>query len=83
MENLNSDKIEENINMIKNHSSELNDNDMFIQEKNNFTTNFNKFCNALGINMANFKSGKSYVFKPKVYLYYMIYSQTTQFIYTF
>ncbi len=33
MENLNSDKIEENINMIKNHSSELNDNDMFIQEK--------------------------------------------------
>ncbi|HCW8318242.1 TPA: hypothetical protein OYJ12_002939, partial [Staphylococcus aureus] len=53
MENLNSDKIEENINMIKNHSSELNDNDMFIQEKNNFTTNFNKFCNALGINIAN------------------------------
>ena len=33
MENLNSDKIEENINMIKNHSSELNDSDMFIQEK--------------------------------------------------
>ncbi|EHT86535.1 hypothetical protein SACIGC341D_0633 [Staphylococcus aureus subsp. aureus CIGC341D] len=33
MENLSSDKIEENINMIKNHSSELNDNDMFIQEK--------------------------------------------------
>lgn len=33
MENLNSDKIEESINMIKNDSSELNDNDMFIQEK--------------------------------------------------
>lgn len=30
MENLNSDKIEENINMIKNYSLELNDNDMFI-----------------------------------------------------
>lgn len=84
MENLNSDKIEENINMIKNHSSELNDSDMFIQEKNNFTTNFNKFCNALGINIANFKSGKSYVFKPKsLFVLYDILSNNSVYLHFF
>lgn len=57
---------------------------MFIQEKNNFTTNFNKFCNALEINIANFKSGKSYVFKSKsLFVLYDILSNNSVYLHFF
>ena len=59
------DNIIDNLDKIEEYKNTLNDDFIFITEKNNYTTNFKKFCNSLGISSENFKVGKSYVFKPK------------------
>ncbi|MDW4238661.1 hypothetical protein QI141_09350 [Staphylococcus saprophyticus] len=41
------------------------DDDLFLSTKTNFSANFRKFCDYLGINPDNFKNGKSFAFKPK------------------
>src|SRR5699024_2827598 len=43
----------------------IEDSDLFITTKNNYSANFKKFCLALGINPNNFKNGRAYAFKPE------------------
>ncbi|HFD7565742.1 TPA: hypothetical protein ACF50J_001153 [Staphylococcus aureus] len=77
----NLEDIEENINIIENEKKELTEHELFINEKNNFITNFSKFCNALGVNTVNFKSGKPYVFKPKsLFVLYDILSNNSVYL---
>ena len=76
--------IEKNIELLRKCGGKLNDNDMFIQEKNNFSANFKKFCNALGINSENFKTGKSYIFKSKsLYVLYDILYNNSDYLHFF
>ncbi|MCK6225183.1 hypothetical protein [Staphylococcus hominis] len=76
--------IEKNIELLRECSGKLNDNDMFIQEKNNFSSNFKKFCNALGINSEHFKAGKSYIFKSEsLYVLYDILYNNSDYLHFF
>lgn len=53
------------IKLINENKKLLEDQDLFVTTKNNFSTNFNKLCNSLGINTNNFKKGKEFAFKTE------------------
>ncbi|AUJ52628.1 hypothetical protein B2G94_09855 [Staphylococcus hominis subsp. hominis] len=84
MDSKDANTIEKDIELLRKCNGKLNNNDMFIQEKNNFSANFKKFCNALGINSEHFKSGKSYIFKSKsLYVLYDILYNNSDYLHFF
>lgn len=61
------------IKLINENKKLLEDQDLFVTTKNNFSTNFNKLCNSLGINTDNFKRVKNLHLKLRTYFCYMTY----------